>query len=413
MSYTEYIRNNFRVEDKATDLPIIYNSFKTISDIKKLGGSDFGIAIEDLWGKKLTRQDVFDIFKKDLYKGYVAAMLWGGLGADGNTKKSFSSAMGYSRVEIESRLNDVLSLYNNGNIEIAFKSFLPSRKGQPEYGSNKINGVGVSYFTKILYFLAPLAAKPLPVTPLIYDKWGWHIHAEILLERGNLSEALTYFNIMSEIKEKKGEYYLIPSVLLKNNNATESAAYMSYLKCMDGLSRTIEGCYPGRLEEFLFGYSRKTNHSLDNPRVRLMDFLSEHIIAWSNEKDFGRYSESIGSGKAKDTRPKGNKAVKNRVSLGDRKALQSTALSINGRDFLLIVGKNGKGLHGNLDHYCALITEQGHDIREALGADKLRALSSLLPDFPKKAKTFIFNDNVTTLEGSLDLYDKVKAILSR
>lgn len=418
MSYTEYIRNNFRVEDKATDLPKVYKFYKTIDDIRKCGGPDFVAAVDDLWGKKLTRQNVFDIFKKDLYKGYVAAMLWGGLGADGKTRSSLMSAMGYSREEIESRLKYILSCYDKGDIEGAFKSFLPPEKGNPEYGINKIAGIDISYFTKILYFLAPLASKPLHPTPLIYDKWGWHIHAALLLEEDANSDLFSFFSISAEIREGKGGYYLIPAVSLKNSKGSSCRAYIDYIKRLSNLSKN-SSCDPGRMEEFLFGYSLNTHRSLSNPRIQLMDHLSEDLLSMYKGKEFGKYSDYKQDGNS--DMDKTSKDVEITESyrvevLGSRDVLHHDEFMIGGSGAILALCKGSKGLEDKtLPFCCALVMKDKKTvIRELICKEGLGSILELLPAYKKgKAKYYIFNNDITTQKGAEDLYNKVSIILSK
>lgn len=144
--------------------------------LKEYGnGKEFEGIIDSLWDCELTRKDVFQLFReeKNLYKGFIAAMLWGGLGSDALSRNNLRRAFSCSKSVIEKNLNDVSQKLKENRIEEAFNSML--RK------PNKISGVGISFFTKLLYFLWPKENKQ-EIKPLIYDKWGWHIHAALLID---------------------------------------------------------------------------------------------------------------------------------------------------------------------------------------------------------------------------------------
>lgn len=242
--------------------------------LKEYGdGKEFESIINSLWDRDLTRDDVFRIFReeKNLYKGFIAAMLWGGLGSDARTRNNLRRAFSCPKSVIEKILKDVSQKLKENKIEEAFNSML--RK------PNKISGIGVSFFTKLLYFLWPKENKQ-KIRPLIYDKWGWHIQAALLIDDKGMDEAMKYLLISSTLSHKDC-YGLIPQIVLKDGKNV-SRAYMNYIEILANKSQGD----PGRLEEFLFGQSRKNNRQESNPRVFLIKCLSQQIDSWIKKTTF-------------------------------------------------------------------------------------------------------------------------------
>lgn len=149
MTYLEYIKN-----------PASYEKMK---HIEKEGGARF--ELNDIYSESqmqklyeiqnlkeyiegiqiLNRDIVFRAFEEDLYKGFVYAMLWGGLGAGQGSWGNLVYPMTTPVNEMTEKLSRVNSLLAENNIKEAFVSMLR--------GENKIKGIGPSYFTKILYFM--------------------------------------------------------------------------------------------------------------------------------------------------------------------------------------------------------------------------------------------------------------------
>lgn len=276
--YLDYVKNNSTTQALFNDrLPFtkpsaIYSNLGKDA-LKKYGASkEFEDIIDSLWDRELTRSDVFDIFRKEnLYKGFIAAMLWGGLGSDALSRNNLRYAFSYPKAEIEEILTRISKLLKEDKVGDAFESMLPKKK-------NKISGVGISFFTKLLYFLWP-SENTQSVKPLIYDKWGWHIHAAILMEESGMDAALNYYNVSATINHDK-DYGLVPQIVLKDGKKVKDA-YLDYLKKLSAYSKGE----PGRLEEFLFGQSRKVNKAASNPRVYLMQCLAKQIDTWFKNTD--------------------------------------------------------------------------------------------------------------------------------
>ena len=273
-TYIEYIKTNYSTPSQSIDIVEVYKALgkeqlKTISK-----DTDYINIIDELWDRKnLSRSDIFDFFQRgDIYKGYIASMLWGGLGADKTRWNNLKKALSTEKEEIEKRLKRILNLLANDKFEDAFKSM---------YDENKIEGIGVSYFTKLLYFLYPHREKSL--VPLIYDKWGWHIHAALLFEDGKTEKIFEYFKIT-----KTGRSSDKLDVSLKNNKVTASSAYLDYITRISCLCQSFSrnnNPSPGQMEEFLFGRNRKQDKSETNPRIVLLKYLSKDLSGLIRESD--------------------------------------------------------------------------------------------------------------------------------
>ena len=120
-------------------------------------GGDFANVMATL-PNALTRNDVVSWYQEDLYKGFVATILWGGISR-------------YQAEEI-SRRNDRLSSLpklerirqmlrdSKEDVSILEDAIVSMRRGR-EYS---FYGIGPSFFTKLLYFLSfdlELETRPL------------------------------------------------------------------------------------------------------------------------------------------------------------------------------------------------------------------------------------------------------------
>ena len=114
-------------------------------------------------GIPLTRQMIINLFAEgDYYDGFLCAMIWGGIGNTIKGKTVFNSIFNAAnRKDITEKLKRVIRMLQKGDVKTAYSSL--------QYGGeNKIEGVGESFFTKLLYF-AGAKMDSLPIKPLIYD----------------------------------------------------------------------------------------------------------------------------------------------------------------------------------------------------------------------------------------------------
>ena len=285
--YTDYIinqkQNILATSEDSNPVMVkdIYTNLKDVTIVLSIGGPSYQKIAKELWMEKLTRAKVRACFQDDLYKGFVAAMLWGGLGSNGKSFSHLEKAMvEEKKPTIVANLGRVKKYLDKGDYEIAFKSMCPN-------GENKIEGVDVSYFTKLLFFMAALP-NGSKATPLIYDKWSWHIHAALLLSLGQKEKLFDFFLIKATLKKRSLSNKMAISVFLTESTNKRSKAYLNYIDLMQSQSRSLnKDLVSGNLEQFLFGRARKGKEgkAMDNPRNVLIGYLNEELSKMFKEAE--------------------------------------------------------------------------------------------------------------------------------
>lgn len=246
MSLIEYINKNWT--DKRFDAAFSINGYNNRlsaiinPDLKKVLNS-----------KRLSREIVYEWVGLDSYKGFLAAMLWGGISAATSKKKVQSNAelaFSYDKAVIESILVEIKSILTDGKEGEAFDYLFA--------GAGKIKGIGVSYLTKILYFFSERGAKE----SLIFDRWGHFIHAALLIEDDKV-HVEDYYQYKSK-EDFKAELI---------SKKSEKELYLDYLTRMRGI-KNDKIASPGHLEAFLFGDKLyKKNQNNDNPRYFIYNLV--------------------------------------------------------------------------------------------------------------------------------------------
>lgn len=288
MKYEDYIKEHqSEIKPKETSISNIYSKKpEWLSWINNIPNSDLKSFINELeiqgFNKKITRQDVFDMFDKDLYKGFIYSMLWGGIGII--DKSNLVNAFSTSKEEIVRKLGNVKRMVNGNNLDLenAFGSMLNANRRD----NNKINGVGISYLTKLLFFLCednnPKKETDTnnKVLPLIYDKWGKNMHIALLIDS------------LDNNKMRENKYLSINDYYGNVETNTDYNIYYNYLLKLKEVANKFNK-KPGEIEEFLFGYSKDkekefTLYPNTNPRVfaelyiqKYCDYLFGSKSEWS------------------------------------------------------------------------------------------------------------------------------------
>lgn len=238
--------------------------FNTIEDFNRL-------LIDKTIPNELNREHIVDAFNSgEFYKGYILAMLWGGISTlprkdtDEIIKKELSSAFrafNVNKEEVESTLNLVKQHISEGKYQNAYVLLSET---------NKIPGVDVSFFTKLLFFISESLNKN---KLLIYDKWTKVIHLKLLLESNEKEKIEKYFGNNYFYKFFKIETSKITTNLIYVKNEFAFEAYMDYCDKMKQLSTEISNLLEtqlnsGQIEAFIFGnpLKGKKNQTNDNPR---------------------------------------------------------------------------------------------------------------------------------------------------
>ena len=412
-NYIDYIKDSsasiikLTESEEKTTLRDIYQNLKESEKVLKVGGEVSQKVTSEFWNKAITRKDVREAFRKDVYEGFVAAMLWGGLGSNGRSFNHLEKALDKSKqAEVTKKLNAVKDLVAKGDIENAFSSMCPG-------GDNKIDGVDVSYFTKILFFLSDISDCS-KVIPLIYDNWGWHIHAAILLSLKQKDKVIEYFIIYSSLKKERNKITINPKVALPDTSTSRrTKAYLDYIQLMHDQSQEIsKALSPGNLEQYLFGKSRKDEKAktIDNPRVVLVNYLTEELAKMFKEAEIKVTVVSI-----EDDMQEALSLTKNGeiLRVQERTATKGYCVSIGDYpNLVLFIGREGKHRGVKLPYYCELIIDAKEgELNKILEPVLYKDLSSVFDYIPKGTGKYIYSTKEKTFDEAKVVFEKALNVL--
>ena len=351
--------------------------------------------------KEIGRDFIFKLFKDgQMVIGFWVTLLWGNLSikyinlavkdeVETNTKAKLKAE---KHPTIEERLNNVAKLLSEKDIEGAFISLLN--------GTKKIKGVGISFLTKLLYFISGKDYSGNP-KPLIYDRWTRGIDA-VLISEGVLPISENYYLSFGT----RGGFNL--PIFPKNESPV--SMYMNYLKRMSELASSFKDKSIGAsdLEEYLFGESKLNSQkwNQENPRYILMKYLKTMS---KNEINGYQPHKKTGKNKEKVEKDENNKWIQ------DEKGGQVIKYSISSTspDLFLYIGTDGKhkGIPKALPFYCELIIkERKRKLTELLDNDTLEAISNVL-DYRSRYKRYIYSTYNTTLKDAEATFDNALTIL--
>lgn len=148
----------------------------------------------------LNRQMIMDLFQDgNYYDGFLCAMIWGNIGANLSGKKCFTFVFGEdNKAQIEPKVISVIDLLLNKDVAQAYQSLLWG-------GTNKIDGIGDSFFTKLLYFAGGSICDLNP-QPLIYDSVMHEVYSKFHKitgfqpPQGYVNEYMDYCTKMDELR---------------------------------------------------------------------------------------------------------------------------------------------------------------------------------------------------------------------
>lgn len=203
---------------------------------------DFAKVVKSL-PVELSREEVVGFFREDLYKGFVATIMWGGI----SRFQAEDIALRNDRATSMPKLERLVALLSNSetDIERIGGAIATLRRG----GENYFYGIGPSYFTKLLYFLA--YDTDLHTRPLIYD--------------GNMRPA--HFALMPEAGRNPFFYYVPVGNKVDYAEFTSfEDVYYDYCELMCDTAREI-GTDVKNLEAWAFGWPANINAGQPNPRV--------------------------------------------------------------------------------------------------------------------------------------------------
>ena len=240
-------------------------SFATPVARVEAAGGDFALTIRSL-PETLRRDDVVACMREDLYKGFVAAIVWGGL----SRFRPEEMARRNDRASVVPKLERIKALLQESNEDS--EKILEAVASMGRGWENHCYGIGPSYFTKLLYFLS--ADMELETRPLIYDE--------------NMKPA--HFALMPEFDQNPFEFYLtimkdkmIPRTRFEN-------VYLPYCELMVRVAAEL-GVDVTNLESWLFGW--KTNIKADRPNPRVVARQEAERMRHARTIHFLRTSDDI------------------------------------------------------------------------------------------------------------------------
>jgi hypothetical protein len=247
MTFLEYIGANMDVIKKyrqpAIDWTVKCQCFKSLCVIN----CAFKELVKSI-PKKLDRSQVASCFKENLYKGVIATLLWGG--AHRANISNFRSVIKARNKTIEKSLERIRGHLANNEIEVSLLSMLN--------GENKIKGIGISYITKILYFLSYNDDCEDKLKPLIFDKWARYFHCALIIDEAGIDMARKMYSCNG------GNIKVLPP---------ENHVYLDYLNRMKYTSTEYQIDQPDILEASLFGLGCNITNDCKNPRLMAKDYV--------------------------------------------------------------------------------------------------------------------------------------------
>lgn len=131
--------------------------------------------------KVTTRKQINRLFKGGkYYDAFLCAMIWGNIGTYKNGKAHFNAAFSVNKKDVEDKLKRIKNLLNENKIGEAFSSMTRGK-------NNAIPGVGVSFFTKALYFIGETC--DITIKSLIFDATSVNILNRIYCDKNLTTKA--------------------------------------------------------------------------------------------------------------------------------------------------------------------------------------------------------------------------------
>lgn len=183
----------------------------------------------------ISREDVINYFQQKLYRGFMAAMIWG-------KTRRLKTIVNTSPNNIEDKLKRIETKLKQGEIKEAFMSMCEDSLIS-KCDSNKIEGVDWAFFTKILFFMGKAFAPKRRPIPLILDSHMMFIHCALMIDDNEDIEK--YYKWYIDKKGNEGVTWL------RTSSDFKSDVYLDYINRMNTIAFS-EGYVADKLEEYLF-----------------------------------------------------------------------------------------------------------------------------------------------------------------
>lgn len=200
----------------------------------------------------IGREQVTEYFKNhQYYKGFFAAMIWGGVSTGGATGDNLSKLLDVIPERIDAIVLVVKRLLQQQSFSQAYNYM---------EGEGKLKGLGDAYFTKLFFFISE--ADSLAIIPPIFDKWTRLAYCALLIDEGNKQLAKQYIS-------------RVEGVDVKLRTATRSKAFNDFVLRMNRWAKECE-VEVNQLESYIFGTHRSKDKTSNNPRFYFESFVADH-----------------------------------------------------------------------------------------------------------------------------------------
>ena len=244
MSFINFIKNHINNINNYVQPSIHWLEGRFANPVGRAEATDgdFAEVVRNL-PAELSREDVVRLFREDLYKGFVATIMWGGI----SRFQAEGIALNNDRNTTMPKLERLAALLRNSETDIErIEGAIASLK---RGGENYFYGIGPSYFTKLLYFLT--FDMDLNNRPLIYDENMKPVH----------------FALMPEAGRNPFFYYLpVDNTVTYAESTKFEDVYYDYCELMCETARKV-GVDVKNLEAWVFGWPANINVQQPNPRV--------------------------------------------------------------------------------------------------------------------------------------------------
>lgn len=264
MSFLNFIKNHIDDINNYVQPSIHWREGRFAKPVAKAESTngDFAKVVKSL-PVELSREDVVGFFREDLYKGFVATIMWGGI----SRFQAEEIALRNDRASTMPKLERLVAMLRNSETDIErIESAIASLK---RGGENYFYGIGPSYFTKLLYFLA--YDMDLHTRPLIYDENMKPVHFALMPEAGRNP----FFHYATD--GNKVDY---------SEFTTFEDVYYEYCELMCDTARET-GTDVKNLEAWVFGWPANINAGQPNPRVAAKTEVDRMASAGIIMYDFG------------------------------------------------------------------------------------------------------------------------------
>lgn len=239
--------NSFVQKDFSWRLDVNGNSRLDSLDVTP--SRDFSATVERI-PERLNRSIIQNLYIEDLYTGFIATLLWGGFHTFVYTKSRFARIASQPKEAFTEKLRNIDRLIEDNRISDCYRSLL---KGE----SNYFSGIGVRYFTKIMFFLGQIHGNS--PAPLIFDQFSWNNHLALLIADDQVSD---YYRIDGQKKT------------FTANDRTWLECYLDYNARMSSFICVNSS---SQLESVLFGSPSRQKNDLSNPRTVVKHILSDYF----------------------------------------------------------------------------------------------------------------------------------------